>query len=817
MSSTSTLSRSKSLFGERDRPSTGYLSPKRLSEVVSAVDDEDDEKNGSDVAHPGDPEGVASPQEGPFSALTPSMWPPTWRKKIDDANSKQSHEDDESLNYDEFGFRLETEDGPEDTSNKLLSAPFQENDPQKRLLWIAHMEFNDGNRQKKTSWDAMLKNITRTEKLRALVKDGIPHSLRPHIWLRLAGAIAKRADSDVDYKKIVKASTNDHLMTSKQIEKDLLRTMPTNACFATAKSTGVPRLRRVLRGVAWLYPEIGYCQGMGMIAATLLLALEEEDAFWMMAAVVEELLPASYFSPSLLGAQADQLVLRGLIASTLPALDSTLSEHDIELSLITLNWFLTMYSSVLHVKVLVRLWDLLLFEGSKVLFQAALGMLKLHQEKILKAENSAEIFNILSTIPSKIDDVDALFEAMDEVAGNVTDVIIEDNRRRQVAFLLSERGSWRGGVINARNGSGPTRITRRTMKRSKSVVDMLLFTSKDADADINAKSKNIKQTEILIDLRDSILRVANYFQAADPAAFAEVDMNADYSMESHAKDHDDFLAISRSKRKRARALLDFERRDDDELGFRKNDIVTIVSQRDEHCWVGEVNGQTGWFPAKLVEVLDERSKRYSFAGDDSVSGAVTDIVRGVLCPTVKRILEHGLKRSPLLLGPCHPWLFIEEAVMKEVEKDFKSVYSRLVLCKTFRLNEDGKVLSPEELLYRCVEAVNFSHNPAHAQMDVKLRSLICLGLNDQVLHLWLEALASNEDVVKKWYHPWSFMNSPGWVQVKCELRLLAQFAFNLTQDWELAAPGEPKRDDNEPLREGVKDMLVKHHLFSWDL
>ena len=63
-------------------------------------------------------------------------------------------------------------------------------------------------------------------------------------------------------------------------------------------------------------------------------------------------------------------------------------------------------------------------------------------------------------------------------------------------------------------------------------------------------------------------------------------------------------------------------------------------------------------------------------------------------------MEHGLRKSPLLLGPCHPWLFIEEAAAKEVEKDFRSVYSRLVLCKTFRLNEDGKVLSPEELLYR---------------------------------------------------------------------------------------------------------------------
>ena len=94
------------------------------------------------------------------------------------------------------------------------------------------------------------------------------------------------------------------------------------------------------------------------------------------------------------------------------------------------------------------------------------------------------------------------------------------------------------------------------------------------------------------------------------------------------------------------------------------------------------------------------------------------------------------------------------------------------------------------------------------------RSLICLGLNEQVLHLWLEALASNEEVCKKWFHPYSFMASPGWVQIKCELRILAQFAFNLNQDWELSTG---KKDTVKPLQEGVKDMLVKHHLFSWDL
>ena len=51
-----------------------------------------------------------------------------------------------------------------------------------------------------------------------------------------------------------------------------------------------------------------------------------------------------------------------------------------------------------------------------------------------------------------------------------------------------------------------------------------------------------------------------------------------------------------------------------------------------------------------------------------------------------------------------------------------------------------------------------------------------LIFSEQVLHLWLETLCSCVDVVEKWYHPWSFMRSPGWVQIKCELRLV-QFFF----------------------------------------
>lgn len=67
----------------------------------------------------------------------------------------------------------------------------------------------------------------------------------------------------------------------------------------------------------------------GQVAACLLLFLEEEDTFWMMCAIIEDLLPASYFSTTLLGVQTDQRVLRHLIVQYLPRLDKLLQEHDI--------------------------------------------------------------------------------------------------------------------------------------------------------------------------------------------------------------------------------------------------------------------------------------------------------------------------------------------------------------------------------------------------------------------------------------------------------------------------------------------------------
>jgi len=52
-----------------------------------------------------------------------------------------------------------------------------------------------------------------------------------------------------------------------------------------------------------------YFQGMGMIASCLLLFIPEEDSFWMMTAIIENLLPSSYYSSNLWGAQVSSFIL----------------------------------------------------------------------------------------------------------------------------------------------------------------------------------------------------------------------------------------------------------------------------------------------------------------------------------------------------------------------------------------------------------------------------------------------------------------------------------------------------------------------------
>lgn len=114
---------------------------------------------------------------GPFSALTPSMWPQDILAKYHQKDSSQQPE----LQYDEFGFRVDTEDGGEPKSWLGTEGSPQREDPQQRLRWQAHLEFTHNHTVGDLTWDLIDPVLPRSERLHSLVLGGIPHSMRPQV------------------------------------------------------------------------------------------------------------------------------------------------------------------------------------------------------------------------------------------------------------------------------------------------------------------------------------------------------------------------------------------------------------------------------------------------------------------------------------------------------------------------------------------------------------------------------------------------------------------------------------------------------------
>ncbi|XP_063809519.1 TBC1 domain family member 8 isoform X2 [Pseudophryne corroboree] len=230
----------------------------------------------------------------------------------------------------------------------------------------------------------------RTEKIRKLVAMGIPESLRGELWLIFS--VTDLATHPDYYTKLVEESMGKCCMVTEEIERDLHRSLPEHPAFQN--ETGIAALRRVLTAYAYRNPKIGYCQSMNILTSVLLLYAKEEEAFWLLVAVCERMLP-DYFNHRVLGAQVDQSVFEDLIQERLPEL----AEHITDLTTlasISLSWFLTLFVSIMPLQSAVNVVDCVFFDGIKAIFQVGLAVLDATAIDLCNSKDDGHALMILS-------------------------------------------------------------------------------------------------------------------------------------------------------------------------------------------------------------------------------------------------------------------------------------------------------------------------------------------------------------------------------------------------------------------------------------
>ncbi|XP_036168378.1 TBC1 domain family member 9 isoform X3 [Myotis myotis] len=231
----------------------------------------------------------------------------------------------------------------------------------------------------------------RTEKTRELVLKGIPESMRGELWLLLSGAINEKATHPGYYEDLVEKSMGKCNLATEEIERDLHRSLPEHPAFQN--EMGIAALRRVLTAYAFRNPSIGYCQAMNIVTSVLLLYAKEEEAFWLLVALCERMLP-DYYNTRVVGALVDQGVFEELARDYVPQLYDCMQDLGV-ISTISLSWFLTLFLSVMPFESAVVVVDCFFYEGIKVIFQLALAVLDANVDKLLNCKDDGEAMTVL--------------------------------------------------------------------------------------------------------------------------------------------------------------------------------------------------------------------------------------------------------------------------------------------------------------------------------------------------------------------------------------------------------------------------------------
>ncbi|KAK8496747.1 hypothetical protein V6N13_096936 [Hibiscus sabdariffa] len=306
------------------------------------------------------------------------------------------------------------------------------------------------------------------EELEVLVRGGVPMALRGELWQAFVGVRVRRVENY--YKDLLANETNSGNNTEKQslqydskgsttepicgpqkwkgqIEKDLPRTFPGHPAL---DDDGRNALRRLLTAYARHNPSVGYCQAMNFFAALLLLLMPEENAFWTLVGIIDDYFDG-YYSEEMIESQVDQLVFEELVRERFPKLVNHLEYLGVQVAWVTGPWFLSIFMNMLPWESVLRVWDVLLYEGNRVmLFRTALALMELYGPALVTTKDAGDAVTLLQSLAGSTFDSSQLVLTACMGYQNVNEQRLHDLRekyRTAVIAAVEERSkglqAWR--------------------------------------------------------------------------------------------------------------------------------------------------------------------------------------------------------------------------------------------------------------------------------------------------------------------------------------------------------------------------------------
>ncbi|KAH8301216.1 hypothetical protein KR018_007955 [Drosophila ironensis] len=257
----------------------------------------------------------------------------------------------------------------------------------------------DCSQDKLDEWDPILRewdSEKRPKNLAPLVRVGVPEALREKIWQKLANVEGKLEMNDM-YKILITKETKCETV----IQRDIHRTFPAHKCFKETGGSGQDALFKVSKAYAVYDSEVGYCQGLSFIAASLLLHMPEEDAFCVLVALMYD-----YGLRDLYKAGFEVLYLRlyqleRLIKDQLPKLHEHFTACGIETHMYASQWFLTLYTARFPLCFVFHVLDVFLLDGLPVLFQVAVTLLSICEADLRQLDFEGILKYFRVTLPKK--------------------------------------------------------------------------------------------------------------------------------------------------------------------------------------------------------------------------------------------------------------------------------------------------------------------------------------------------------------------------------------------------------------------------------